>query len=217
MTLESFFKENPKVALGFSGGTDSSYLLYAGIRYGANIKAYFVKTEFQPEFELEDAHKLAKQIGAEIIVIEKSILASESVVLNPDNRCYFCKQEIFSTISAQAVADGIELVIDGTNASDNVAERPGVKALQELSVSSPLRECGITKDEIRRLSKEAGLFTHSKPAYACLATRILNNRRITKELLQKVERVETALFAAGFENFRARVIDEKTMRLEFYE
>ncbi|MCL2282150.1 MAG: ATP-dependent sacrificial sulfur transferase LarE [Fibromonadales bacterium] len=217
MTLESFFKENPLVALGFSGGVDSSYLLYAGLRYGAKIKAYFVKTEFQPEFELKDALKLAKQIGADITVIEKNILSNEKVSSNPDNRCYFCKKEIFETICAKAQSDGIKLVIDGTNASDCANERPGIKALQELSVRSPLRECGIAKSEVRRLSQEAGLFTWNKNAYACLATRILNNRPITKELLRKTEKVEDALIAAGFTNFRARVLDEKTMRLEFYE
>jgi len=217
MTLESFFKENSLVALAFSGGTDSSYLLYAGLRYGAKVKAYFVKTQFQPEFELKDAFKIAEQTGAEITIIEKDILGNEKIASNPDNRCYFCKREIFETLCAQAKSDGINLVIDGTNASDSADDRPGMKALHELSVRSPLRECGIAKSEVRRLSQEAGLFTWDKPAYACLATRILNNRYITKELLQKVEKVEGALFAAGFKDFRARVLDEKTMRLEFYE
>ncbi|MCL2208094.1 MAG: ATP-dependent sacrificial sulfur transferase LarE [Fibromonadales bacterium] len=217
MTLESFFKENPLVALGFSGGVDSSYLLYAGLRYGAKVKAYFVKTQFQPEFELRDALKLAEQIGAEITVIEKNILGNEKIASNPDNRCYFCKKDIFETLRSQSQSDGIKLIIDGTNASDSADDRPGMKALHELSVRSPLRECGIDKSEVRRLSQEAGLFTWNKPAYACLATRILNNRYITKELLQKVEKVEGALFTAGFSDFRARVLDEKTMRLEFYE
>ena len=183
-------------------------MLYAGLRYGAKIKAYFVKTAFQPEFELQDAHRLAKQVGTEINVLEKNILENAQVVSNPPNRCYFCKKSIFETLRAQALADGIPLMIDGTNASDDTADRPGMKALTELSVRSQLRECGITKDEVRRLSKEAGLFTWDKPAYACLATRLPSGRTITKELLRNVEKAEDALFAFGFTDFRVRVMDE---------
>jgi uncharacterized protein len=208
MTLEQFFKENPHVALGFSGGVDSSYLLYAAKHYGANIKAYYVKTAFQPEWELQDAYRLAQQIGIKITVIEKNILDNSQVVSNPLDRCYFCKTSIFGAICSQALADGISLVIDGTNASDGAADRPGMKALAELSVRSPLRECGITKTEVRRLSKEAGLFTWDKPAYACLATRIPSGRTITVELLQRIEKAEDVLFTLGFTDVRVRVLGE---------
>jgi uncharacterized protein len=112
------------------------------------------------------------------------------------------------------LANGIPLIIDGTNASDDAADRPGMKALTELSVRSPLRECGITKDEVRRLSKEAGLFTWNKPAYACLATRIPSGRTITKTLLQRIEKAEDALFTLGFTDFRVRVLGEMA-RLQF--
>ena len=210
MTLEQFFKENPSVALGFSGGVDSSYVLYAAARYGAKVKAYYVKTLFQPEFELKDAYHLAEKIGAEITVIEMNVLDNPRVVANPPDRCYFCKTSIFGTLRDRASADGIPLVIDGTNASDDASDRPGMKALTELSVRSPLRECGITKDEIRRLSKEAGLPTWDKPAYACLATRIPPGRAITKELLERVEKAEEALFALGFTDFRVRVMAESS-------
>lgn len=214
MTLELFFKENPSAALGFSGGVDSSYLLYAGLHYGAKIKAYFVKTAFQPEFELKDSCRLAEQLGAEITVIEKDILSNEQVVSNPPDRCYHCKTAIFNTLREQALMDGFTLVIDGTNASDDAADRPGMKALSELSVASPLRECGITKSDVRRLSKDAGLFTWDKPAYACLATRIPPGRTITKELLGRVNGAEDAVFALGFTDFRVRVLDEAA-RLQF--
>ena len=214
ITLEQFFKENQKAALGFSGGVDSSYLLYAGLHYGAEIKAYYVKTAFQPEFELDDAKKIAEKIGTEITVIEKNIFDNPQVVSNPDNRCYFCKKSIFGTLCARALSENISLIIDGTNASDDVSDRPGMKALKELSVRSPLRECGITKDEVRRLSKEAGLFTWNKPAYACLATRIPAGRAYTRELLQRVEKAENILFSFGFKDFRVRVIDE-TAKLQF--
>ena len=210
ITLEQFFKENKTCALGFSGGVDSSYLLYAGNKFGAKIKAYFVKTAFQPDFELRDAKRLAEHINAEITVIEKNILNNADVVSNPVDRCYFCKSAIFGTLREQAAADGISLLIDGTNASDDFSDRPGMKALNELSVRSPLRECGITKSEVRRLSKEAGLFTWDKPAYACLATRIPAGMKITKELLQNVEKAEDILFSFGFDDFRVRVISDSS-------
>ena len=214
VTLETFFKENPSVALGFSGGVDSSYLLYAGLNYGAKIKAYFVKTAFQPEFELKDAYDLAERIGAEIQVIEMDILSNEKILSNPSNRCYYCKKAIFRTLCKQAMEDGFSLIIDGTNASDDVLDRHGTKALSELSVRSPLRECGITKNEVRRLSKDAGLFTWNKPSYACLATRIPSGFTITNELLQRIEKAEDALFSLGFTDFRVRVFHEAA-RLQF--
>ncbi|MCL2601902.1 MAG: ATP-dependent sacrificial sulfur transferase LarE [Treponema sp.] len=214
MTLEQFFKENPVVALGFSGGVDSSYLLYAALRYGANVKAYFVKTAFQPEFELRDARNVAAHIGAKMTVLEMDVLSNAQVAANPDNRCYFCKTAIFGMLRDAARAEGIPLIIDGTNASDDAADRPGMKALAELSVRSPLRECDITKAEVRRLSKEAGLPTWDKPAYACLATRIPSGRTITKELLQRVEQAEEVLFALGFSDFRVRVSGEAA-KLQF--
>ena len=206
ITLEHFFKENPKVALGFSGGVDSSYLLYAGLQSGANIQAYYVNTAFQPQWELEDARQLARHVGAQLTVIAMDVLANENVIANPANRCYYCKVDIFTTLQRQALADGFTLVIDGTNASDDASDRPGMKALTELSVRSPLREAGITKEDIRRLSKEAGLFTWDKPAYACLATRIPTGQTITADLLHRIEKSEDALFGLGFTDFRVRVM-----------
>lgn len=214
MTLEQFFSENQSVALGFSGGVDSSYLLYAGIHYGANVNAYFVKTAFQPAFELRDALKLANQLGAKLTVLELDILDNQSVIANPPDRCYYCKAAIFGALWKQAQADGVPLIIDGTNASDDASDRPGMKALTELSVCSPLRECGITKEEVRHLSKEAGLFTWDKPAYACLATRIPFERAIDEDLLRRVEKSEDALFALGFTDFRVRVSGEAA-KLQF--
>ena len=214
MTLEQFFKENPSAALGFSGGVDSSWLLYAGMKYGAKIKAYYVKTAFQPEFELRDAYKFAEQIGADMTVLEGDLSADARVAANPPDRCYYCKKIIFGTLINRASADGYSLVIDGTNASDDAGDRPGMRALFELSVRSPLRECGITKNDVRRLSEEAGLPTRNKPAYACLATRIPTGRIITNELLRRVEKAEDALFALGFTDFRVRVYGEAA-RMQF--
>jgi uncharacterized protein len=206
MTLENFFNENPSAALAFSGGVDSSYLLYAALRYGANVRAYFVKTAFQPQFELNDARRLAELLNAPLTVIEADVLSDARITSNPADRCYFCKNAIFNVIKERAASDGYTLLLDGTNASDDASDRPGMKALAQLAVRSPLRECGITKDELRRLSKEAGLFTWDKPAYACLATRIPTGREVTADLLQRVEKAEDALFTLGFTDFRARVL-----------
>jgi len=202
--LKAFFEENPKLALAFSGGVDSAYLLYAAVSFGADVKAYYVKTPFQPEFEYEDAVRLAKQLDADMATIHLDVLSDCNITKNPKNRCYFCKKQIFSAILAQAEADGYSFIIDGTNASDDASDRPGMVALQELQVRSPLREAGLTKEEIRRLSKEANLFTHDKPAYACLATRIPTGTAITSEKLAVTERNEAFLRKLGFRDFRIR-------------
>jgi uncharacterized protein len=213
MDIPTFFQENPKAALGFSGGVDSSYLLYAGIHSGAKIKAYYVSSEFQPQFEKADAVRMADQLGAEITIIDADILSVPNVAENPSDRCYYCKSAIFSIIKKAARNDGFSLLIDGTNASDETADRPGMRALTELEVQSPLRECGISKSEVRRLSKEAGLFTWNKPAYACLATRIPGGTYITAGDLGRVERAEDSLRALGFSDFRVR-LSGSSARLE---
>ena len=205
MTLEQFFQENPRCALGFSGGVDSAYLLYAGVKAGADIRPYFIKTAFQPAFELADARKLAAGLGAEVTVLELDALADPRVAANPADRCYFCKQNLFRTLKERAIADGYPVLLDGTNASDEAGDRPGMRALAELSVRSPLRECGLTKAEIRARSREAGLFTWDKPAYACLATRVPAGETITADLLARVEGAEDALFRLGYTDFRVRV------------
>ena len=204
MTLLAFFKENPKAALGFSGGVDSSYLLYAGVQAGADIHPYYIKTAFQPQFELDDAERLCAQLGVPLTVLELDVLKNEAVTANPPDRCYHCKTALFGALSARALADGYTLLLDGTNASDDAGDRPGMRALKELHVCSPLRECGLTKAEIRRLSREAGLFTWDKPAYACLATRIPSGDAITAEKLLATERAEAFLFSLGLTDFRVR-------------
>ena len=153
MTLSRFFRENPRAALGFSGGVDSAYLLYAALTAGAQVKAYYVKSPFQPRFELEDARRLAEELGADWEVLEGDPLADPQVAENPPNRCYFCKRMIFGRIAEAARRDGFSLLLDGTNASDEAGDRPGMQALSELHVISPLRLCGLTKPQIRELSR----------------------------------------------------------------
>ena len=216
MNLSQFWKENPKAAIAFSGGVDSAYLLYSAVQSGVDVKAYYAKTAFQPAFELEDAKKLANQLGAEMEILSIDVLSVSHVAENPKNRCYYCKTAIFSAISAAAKADGFDLLLDGTNASDEASDRPGMQALKELSVRSPLRECGLTKKEIRRLSKEAGLFTYDKPAYACLATRIPTGDTITPEKLSRTEEAEGYLHSLGLRDFRVRTLGD-TARIQVTE
>jgi len=206
VTLYEFFQKHPKVALAFSGGVDSAYLLYAALNCGAQVHAYYVKSAFQPRFELEDAMRLAAELGVDMKVLDVDVLDCPQIAANTAERCYYCKYSIFKAIINAASEDGISVLIDGTNASDDADDRPGMLALRELTVRSPLRECGLTKTEVRRLSKEAGLFTWDKPAYACLATRIPTGEEITKEKLQRTERAEDYLFSAGFTDFRVRMM-----------
>lgn len=205
MTLSEFFAAHPKAALGFSGGVDSAYLLYAGLAAGADLRPYYIQTAFQPAFERADAERLATQLGVALTVIELPILENVEVATNDPRRCYHCKRALFGALRQRAHDDGYPLLLDGSNASDDAADRPGMAALTELSVRSPLRECGLTKAEIRRLSKEAGLFTWDKPAYACLATRIPTGTPLTAEALRKVERGEETLHRLGFSDFRLRM------------
>lgn len=205
MDLKQFFEEYNRVAIAFSGGVDSAYLLYSAVENGADVVAYYVKSPFQPQFELDDARRLCSQLGAKLTVISLDVLADPLVRQNDSLRCYYCKRNIFSAIINQARLDGFTVILDGTNASDDAGDRPGMRALQELMVLSPLRICGITKDEIRALSRKAGLFTWDKPAYACLATRIYPNEKVTADALSRIERAESFLHSLGFINYRVRV------------
>lgn len=205
MDLKGFFEKFNKVAIAFSGGVDSAFLLYSALKFGAEVTAYYVKSQFQPQFEYDDAVRLVKELNANLKVIELDVLQFEDVRKNPENRCYFCKQKIFSLILNEAKNDGYSVVLDGTNASDSTADRPGMKALEELKILSPLRMCNLDKSTIRELSKQAGLFTWDKPAYACLATRIKPNEEITNKALTKVEKAEKFMMKLGFSNHRVRV------------
>ena len=216
MTLNEFFAAHPKCALGFSGGVDSAYLLYAGVRAGADIRPYYIKTAFQPRFEQDDALRLAGELGVEVTVLELDALADPRVAANPAERCYYCKQNLFRALKARAAADGYTVLLDGTNASDDAGDRPGMKALQELEIRSPLRECGLTKGDVRTLCREADLFVWNKPSYACLATRIPAGTPITAEALQKVEKSENMIASLGFHDFRVRLRGD-TAVLQFTE
>lgn len=204
MTLSEFFVRHPRAAIAFSGGVDSAYLLSAAKAAGAQVCAYTVHSAFQPAFELADAQRLAAELAVPLRVLPVDILACGDVASNGPARCYHCKKQIFSAISQAALADGFSLLLDGTNASDQADDRPGMRALAEMRIRSPLRECGLTKDDVRRYSKEAGLFTWFKPAYACLATRVATGEPLTEAALRATERAEDYLFSLGFTDFRVR-------------
>lgn len=204
MKLSEFFYDYPFCAVAFSGGVDSAYLLYEAAHYCKKVTAYFVKSDFQPQFELDDALLFAEKYNIELKVLYVDILSDKEVCANSSERCYLCKKHIMSAILKQAAADGYNVLFDGTNASDAATDRPGMRALNELSVLSPLRLCGLTKDRIRELSREMKLFTWDKPAYACLATRILTGEEITSYKLQRTEWAEKFLYDMGFRDFRVR-------------
>ncbi|MCM1102422.1 MAG: ATP-dependent sacrificial sulfur transferase LarE [Clostridium sp.] len=207
MTLREFFKTYPRVAVAFSGGVDSAFVLYAARKYADRVRAYYVRSEFQPEFEQQDAARLAKELDADMRILSLQVLDVPGVRDNPPDRCYHCKKTILGAIAEAARADGFTVLLDGTNASDGAGDRPGMRALREFSVLSPLRECGLTKDRIRQLSREAGLFTWDKPAYACLATRIPTGEEITERKLAATESAEAYMFSLGFTDFRVRSRD----------
>ena len=205
MTLQEFFGQHPEAAVACSGGVDSALLLWAAGRWAKRAKGYYVHTPFQPAFELADARRLSEETGVPLTVVELDVLSVPGAAENGPDRCYHCKKAIFEALWRAARADGFPVLLDGTNASDDAADRPGMRALAELSVCSPLRECGLSKGKVRQLSKAAGLFTWDKPAYACLATRVPTGTAITAADLARVERGEDALRALGLREFRVRL------------
>ena len=211
MTIPEFFKENPAVAVAFSGGVDSAWLLHEAVRWAERTAAYFVRTPFQPDFELDDAREAAARLGARLTVVELDVLTDPAVAANPVDRCYYCKRALFTRLLEAAGADGFPLVVDGSNASDDAGDRPGMRALRELGVRSPLRECGVAKDDIRRLAREADLPVWNKPSYACLATRIPAGTAITARDLGRVSRGEAALMREGLTDFRLRLRGEDAL------
>ena len=127
MTLEQFFQAHPRAAVAFSGGVDSAYLLYEAARLGTEVKAYYVKTAFQPQFELEDAQRLAAELKVPMEILPLDVLCKPEITANPADRCYHCKKEIFSAILSAARRDGFSVLLDGTNASDDAGDRPGMR------------------------------------------------------------------------------------------
>ncbi|MDR3172421.1 MAG: ATP-dependent sacrificial sulfur transferase LarE [Treponema sp.] len=195
------------VAVAFSGGVDSSFLCYAAVAaLGTKAIAVTVVSPMLPQRELDCAAALAQQVGIEQVLVQEGELDDE-VAANPKERCYFCKKIEFGNILEAAKARGIHTVLDGSNMDDLGDYRPGLKALEELHILSPLREAGLTKAEIRELSRRFELPTWDKPAFACLASRIPYGERIDRTKLARIEKAEDALRALGFRQFRVRSHD----------
>jgi len=193
-----------KVAVAFSGGVDSSYLCAAAHEeLGDAAVAITIVSPMLPKSELDDARKVAALVGIRHVLVESGEL-EEEVASNPVDRCYHCKKREFGSIARAAGELGIGVVLDGTNVDDEGDYRPGMRAIAELAIASPLREAGLRKEEIRELSRAAGLPTWDKPAFACLASRIPYGERIDAAKLARIERAEDYLRGLGIRQFRVR-------------
>jgi pyridinium-3,5-biscarboxylic acid mononucleotide sulfurtransferase len=202
--LRDQIKSLKKAAVAFSGGVDSSLLAKVCCDVlGDNAVAITLVSPMNPQSEILDAKEIAASIGIKHILIEDDSIEGK-VAANPVDRCYHCKKVEFGSIREKAEELGFPIVLDGSNHDDLSDYRPGIKALSELSISSPLREAGLTKNEIRELSKELGLKTWDKPALACLASRVPYGEPITKEVLGRIEKAEDYLRTLGFRQFRVR-------------
>ncbi len=184
--LEAFFARVSRFALAFSGGADSACLLGAAAKAGCHVKAYLVKTAFQPNADVADAQHVAAEWGVPLEVIYADVLSQPAIAANPPDRCYHCKTFIFGTIGKRAQSDGYPVLCDGTNATDNPARRPGFRALAELGVVSPLRRAGLMKDEVRALGRSVGVSLADKPSFSCYAVHAPAGQPLTKEVLHQV-------------------------------
>ena len=201
--LINYLKGLEKVVLAFSGGVDSTFLLKAAKEaLGDNVKAVTIMSPYIPKWEIAEAKELVKELGVKHEIIEAPII--DSIKYNPEDRCYLCKTAVFNMIIAVAKEQGYNYVIDGTNFDDISDYRPGLKALQELEVKSPLLECKLTKAEIREFSKELNLKTWDKPSYACLLTRIPYGNELKVEDFEKIEKAERFMMSIGFRAIRVR-------------
>lgn len=204
--LKAFWREHPAAAAAFSGGVDSGAVLASAVEAGVRVGAYFVKSAFQPDFELDGARAAAAALGVPLTVLPVSVLDCPAVAANGPDRCYHCKRLILTAIRERAAAEGFPILVDGTNADDDPSDRPGSRALAEMGVLSPLRLCGVGKREARSIARRAGLPNWNRPAYACLATRIPTGTPLCAEELSRVEQAEGFLFDRGFSDFRVRRI-----------
>lgn len=212
--LGEILRGNPSSLIALSGGVDSTYLVrMASIHSVKATAAVTVKSKFTAREEYLAAVRAAEDAGVALYQIEADPLEDESVASNPPDRCYFCKRKIFESIKMLAAEKNFKTVMDGTNADDILEERPGLRALNELDVMSPLLEAGLMKSEIRHLSKEAGIAGWSRPSNSCLATRIPHGQRIEPFQLEMIEAAEIIVKKIGIDIVRVRW-ERDTARIE---
>ncbi len=203
--LISDLKRIGRLAVAFSAGVDSTFLLRTAYdALGDNVIAITGKTVSFPAREYLDAEAFCEELGVRHVTVEIDQMAVDGFRLNPPDRCYHCKKALFTVFLREARARGVDVLAEGSNQDDLGDYRPGMRAIRELEVISPLLGAELTKDDIRRLSREMNLPTWDKPAYACLATRVPCGEEITTGKLAMVERAEEALFELGFRQLRVR-------------
>jgi uncharacterized protein len=204
--LKEIFEKMGKVLVAYSGGVDSTLLLRAAQETlgSGNVLAVTALSPLFPERELAGAKKMAQEMGVRHILIDSNELEIKEFKKNPSNRCYFCKKELFEEMQNLARKEAISYVVEGSTLDDEKDHRPGMRAIQELGIRSPLQEARFTKEDVRELSRTLGLPTWDKPSFACLASRFPYGEQITPEGLRMVDEAEDFLFSLGFKQVRVR-------------
>jgi uncharacterized protein len=223
--LKSHIEKMGSLAVAYSGGVDSTFLLkIAHDVLQDRAIAVTARSLTYPEREFKEAAKFTRSAGIKHIIIQSEELDIEGFTTNPPNRCYLCKYELFSKIKEVAQKYNIKYIAEGSNIDDLGDYRPGMRAIKELGIISPLKDVGFGKDAIRKLSKQMGLPTWDKPAFACLASRFPYGEKITQEKLAMVDRAEQFLLDLGFKQVRvrhhgdtARIEVAETERLKFFD